>query len=638
MCGIAGILTADHAPASWLCDLTSRMTDRIAHRGPDHAASWNDGAHVSLGYRRLAILDLSPDGNQPQLARNGRLVLVFNGEIYNFVEMRDELAGHGVQFRGHSDTEVLLAAIDRWGLEGALGRAAGMFALALWDADAAVLQLARDRAGKKPLYFSRTEHAFFFASEIKALRDGARVPLSVNTEAIHHYLSLGYVPGSRTSYREIEEIAPGSITEIRRGQPPAAKRYWTLPPPDERATRTDVEDELERLLTVAVRQRLRADVDVGLFLSGGIDSSLIAALAARESPRPLNVFTVAFDDDAFDESEPAARVAAQVGARHEVLRLTTDARDMLPQIAAAYDEPFGDPSAVPTFAVARAAAARLKVVLNGEGADELFGGYRRQLAIWKLAGVAALAPLVPGLPQLANRLPHPSQSRTPYSFFYRVARGIGASPVDRYIAWSSDGFSESEKHRLMPGAALPPTAATLAAEAGWPLDRGPVADFMALDFAYGLSDCLLVKMDIATMAHSLEARSPFLDHRIVEWVARLPRRVVFSEPGTKPLLRRLARKFLPADVAAAPKRGFEIPLQRWTTGELHPMIADLCLDPNGIIVSLMDRRAVSEFVDRRWPMDAERWAKCAWFLLMLALWDRSCRPQPVGHEPMAVAR
>lgn len=635
MCGIAGVLTSDRAPASWLCDVTTRMTERIAHRGPDHAASWNDGARVSLGYRRLAIVDLSLVGNQPQLARDGRLVLIFNGEIYNFVEIRDELARDGVSFRGHSDTEVLLAAIDRWGMDQALARAAGMFAFAVWDADRGVLTLARDRAGKKPLYYTRAGGVLFFASEIKALRDGAQTPLSLNPEAVHHYLSLGYVPGDRTVYREIEQVPPGCVAEIRPGQAPAARRYWQLPAPDEQATPEDVEGELERLLAVAVSQRLRADVEVGLFLSGGIDSSLIAALAARASSRPLNMFTIAFDEAAFDESKAAARVAAQFGGRHEVLRLSTDARDMLPRIAAAYDEPFGDPSAVPTFAVARAAAQRLKVVLNGEGADELFGGYRRHVAIHRLARIAPLTNLIPGLARAADRLPYPQGFRTPYSLLYRAARGLGASPAGRYIIWSTDGFTEAEKRRLTPDSRQPATADTLAAEAGYPLDRGLVADFMALDFTYGLGDCLLVKMDIATMAHSLEARSPFLDHRLIEFAARLPRRTIFSERGTKPLLRRLARKYLPADQAAAPKRGFEIPLRRWTTGDLHPMIADHCLDPNGIVAGMMDRAALRDFVDRRWTMGVERWAKCAWILLMLALWDRSCRAEPLNHVPMA---
>ncbi len=637
MCGIAGILTTDSASASWLRDVTTRMTDRIAHRGPDHAASWNDGARVSLGYRRLAIVDLSPDGNQPQFARGGRLVLVFNGEIYNFVEIRDELVRHGVTFRGHSDTEVLLAAIDRWGVDDALARAAGMFAFAVWDADRNTLTLARDRAGKKPLYFTRAGGALYFASEIKALRDGAQVPLSLNAEAIHHYLSLGYVPGNRTAYREIEEVPSGCIVDVRPGQAPKPRCYWTLPAPDERATPEDIDGELERLLAVTVGQRLRADVDVGLFLSGGIDSSLIASFAARASSRPLNMFTIAFEEAAFDESGAAARIAAQCGGHHEVLRLSTGARDTLPQIAAAYDEPFGDPSAVPTFAVARAAGQQLKVVLNGEGADELFGGYRRHLAIHRLARVAGVVKLMPGLPRIAEHLPHPRGFRTPYSLMYRMARGLGASPAGRYILWSTDGFTEAEKRRLTPGSEQPSTAETLASEADWPLDRGLVADFMALDFKYGLGDCLLVKMDIATMAHSLEARSPFLDHRLVEFAARLPRRMVFSESGTKPLLRRLARKYLPDDIAAAPKRGFEIPLRRWTTGDLHPMIGDHCLDPRGIVATIMDRGAVRDFIDRRWTMDAERWAKCAWILLMLSLWDRSCRPEPLDHAPMAAA-
>ncbi|MCC7418394.1 MAG: asparagine synthase (glutamine-hydrolyzing) [Acidobacteria bacterium] len=637
MCGIAGVLTESDAPGSWLAETTARMTSRIAHRGPDHADSWNDGAAVCLGYRRLAIVDLSPDGNQPRVARGGRLALVFNGEIYNFVEIRDELARAGALFRGRSDTEVLLAAIDRWGLEPALARAAGMFAFALWDADARRLALVRDRAGKKPLYYCRSGGVWYFASEIKALRSGVGLSPDVNVEALHDYLSLGYVPGDRTICRDIEQAPAGAITFLARGRPPHAARYWQLPAPDEHAAPADLDDELDRLLTLAVQQRLRADVEVGLFLSGGIDSSLIAATAARASDRPLNMFTVAFDDEAFDESEPASRIAALFGGRHEVLRLSADARDTLPAIAAAYDEPFADPSAVPTFAVAKAAGRRLKVVLNGEGADELFGGYRRQVAIDRLARAEPLLRVLPGLSALARALPRPAGFRTPYSLAYRMLRGIDLPPAARYIVWSSDGFTEEEKGRLMPGRSCRPTAGALAAEAGWPLDRGTVGDFMSLDFVYGLGDCLLVKMDIATMAHGLEARSPFLDHRLVELVARLPRRTVFAGGGTKPILRRMARRYLPSDIVEAPKRGFEIPLARWMSGELRPMMADSCLDPSGIVAEVMDRTAVRDFVDRRWPIDDERWAKCAWILLMLALWDRYARgasPAP-APEPAA---
>jgi asparagine synthase (glutamine-hydrolysing) len=637
MCGIAGVLTADHANGAWLRDVTVRMTQRIAHRGPDHDAVWSDGARAAIGYRRLAIVDLSPEGHQPRFAHGGRLAMVFNGEIYNFVELREELEAAGVGFRGHSDTEVLLAAIDAWGFEPALTRAAGMFALAMWDADAGSLYLARDRAGKKPLYYAQAGGVLFFASEIKALRDGAGLALTEDHEALHHYLSLGYIPGTRTAYREIREVPPGSWASVRPGEAPRIARYWSLPAPDEHARIDDVDGTLERLLSTAITQRMRADVDVGVFLSGGIDSGLVATLAARAASRPLTVFTVAFDDAAFDETKPAAAVAARLGARHEIIPLTADARELLPQVAAAYDEPFGDPSAVPTFAVARAASRRLKVVLNGEGADEMFGGYRRHLAMHRLTPLAAVAPYVPGLASVAERLPHPAGFRTPYSLFYRVARGLAASPVDRYIAWSSDGFTESEKRRLMPDATMPSTAETLAAEAGWPLDRGPVADFMGLDFTYNLSDCLLVKMDIATMAHSLEARSPFLDHRLLDWVARLPRRTIFSEPGTKPLLRRLARRLLPDGAASQPKRGFEIPLRRWTTGDVFPMIRETCLDPNGVVLRLMHRRAVTDLIERRWHLDEERWSKRVWSLLMLALWDRESRAARLRlHGPHAI--
>lgn len=620
MCGIAGVMFHEPAPSDMLAGLCERMNRCIAHRGPDHTASWIGEERVALGYRRLAIVDLSPDGNQPVFAHDGRLVMVFNGEIYNHIEIRAELQQLGVWFRGHSDTEVLLAAIDRWGLETALAKSAGMFAFALWDGSTRVLRLVRDRSGKKPLYYAQAGGALYFASEIKSIRDGARVPVTIDHESLHHYLTLSYIPGPRTAYREIVEVPPGSWLEVTPGGRPSIKTYWTLPAPAEQAPIEDVDAELERLLSQAIRQRMRADVEVGIFLSGGIDSGLIAALAQRETSTPVRAFTIAFDDPAHDETEHATAVARHLGVNHEVIRVTPDVQALLPKIAAAYDEPFGDSSAIPTYAVSRAAAERVKVVLNGEGADELFGGYRRQLAMWRLAPYAAAASQVPGLSALADSLPAPTGFRTPYSLFYRAARGIGLAPLDRYIVWGGDGFTEEEKARLMPDSRQRATTAALGEQVGWPLHRGLVGDFMALDFMSMLADCLLVKIDIATMAHSLEGRSPFLDHRLVEWAARLPRSAIFSAPGTKPLLRKLASKLLPPQVVTAPKRGFEIPMRRWTRGELAPMIRDVCLDPNGVIASMMDISEVRALLDHKWPLDEDRWSKRVWYLLMLGLW------------------
>ena len=310
----------------------------------------------------------------------------------------------------------------------------------------------------------------------------------------------------------------------------------------------------------------------------------------------------------------------------------------------AYDEPFADPSALPTYAVAEAAGRHLKVVLNGEGADELFAGYRRHLAVlyfsrWERAfrlPAGALRPMM-------GFLPAPTGFRTPYAFFYRFVRGLGESPMGRYIVWSSDGFTEVEKRALYrpEDGVFPATADALSRDLSWLGGRGVVGDFMAVDFALSMGDCLLVKMDIATMAHGLEARCPFLDHRLAEWAAGLPRRVLFAGRTNKPLLRALARRYLPDAVASAPKRGFEIPLIQWVRRDLFAMISDLCLSPNGIVREIFEKRQIEGLLLRRDGLDEERWAKRLWILLMLALWDRLCRrytaPAGMAAQPPATA-
>ena len=638
MCGIAGAFAPAGERLDGLVEATGRMVRALAHRGPDHEGLWADaGAGVSLGYRRLAIVDLTADGQQPMRSADGRFVLVFNGEIYNHPGLRDELAQAGAGFRGRSDTEVLLAGIQNWGFQATLDKAAGMFGLAVWDARDRCLRLARDRAGKKPIYYIAGPRAFHFASEIKAFK-AAGLELSTDTNALWHYLSLGYIPSPRTAYREVRELPAGCCLTIGQDLEPRIDRYWWLAPPsDGVAPRGEVIEEVETRLTLAVAQRLRADVPVGVFLSGGIDSGLVTALAARSSGRPVRTFTVTFDDGPFDEGPLASQVVERYATEHQAIRLAPDVEALLPRVAAAYDEPFADPSALPTYAVAEAAGRELKVVLNGEGADEIFAGYRRHLAVWHAARWERWIPLPGGLLRtVAWRLPRPSGFRTPYALLSRAARGAGLPPAERYLAWSSDGFTEEEKALILRRsvARAPSTAATLDRETSWLGERGPVGGFMALDFVVSLGDCLLVKMDIATMAHSLEARSPFLDHRLVDYVAALPRRALFDGRTTKPLLRALAARRLPPDIVDAPKRGFEIPLVAWVSGPLRPMIADLCLSRDGVMGDLFDRGQVEALLTRRPPfrLDDERWAKRLWTLLMLALWDRMCRRAPVTAE------
>jgi asparagine synthase (glutamine-hydrolysing) len=622
MCGIAGVLSRHARDRDAATMELNVMAAAIAHRGPDHQGCWtSDDARGGLSHRRLSIIDLSDAGRQPMRSASGRFQISFNGEIYNYIELAAELRAAGVTFGTASDTEVLLAGFERWGVVKTLEKVAGMFALGLWDHHRNRLTLARDRAGKKPLYISRDGDRLYFASEIKALRAVGRGG-NIDREALHHYLSLGYIPGPRTIYDGITEIGPGTVVEFAESLAAEVTRYWEYPagetePVDFEAAVTETQSRLRE----AVRLRLRADVPVGVFLSGGIDSGLLVALAAAESRHRLRTFTISFGAKRFDESEGALAVAKRYDTDHTLIRVEPDVEALVPIIAAAYDEPFADPSAIPTYVVAGAAAQHVRVVLNGEGADELFAGYRRAWAARAMErfnfvprGVAA---------GLHGVLPAPRAHRSKYAFAHRFLAGLGAPLGERYIAWSSDGFTELEKRSLYRDApAVPSTPERLVHGLR---SRGELERFMELDFRTGMTDCLLPKMDIASMAHGLEARCPFLDQRVIEWAARLPRSVIFKGRETKPVLRALAAQLLPAEIVAAPKRGFEIPLADWIDGDLGALVRDTISSRQGIIDSLFERPVLSSLIDAKATGDRERRAKLLWILTMLGQWDQSAR-------------
>jgi asparagine synthase (glutamine-hydrolysing) len=606
------------------------MAGTLAHRGPDHQGEWaTEDGRVGLAHRRLSIIDLSPAGCQPMRSPSGRFQIVFNGEIYNYLELRDELRSAGRAFSTNSDTEVLLAAFEHWGVTATLRKVSGMFAFALWDVAERRLLLARDRAGKKPLYIADRGDRVFFASEMKALL-AVGVPDDVDHEALHHYLSLAYVPRPRTIYSAIREVPPGSVMVIDEKLHATVESYWRLPAPASGGVPFDeAVEETERRLREAVRIRLRADVPVGIFLSGGIDSGLLVALASQEASQPLRTFTVRFGEQRFDESAKARLVAERYGTEHTIITTETAAESLISRVAAAYDEPFGDPSAVPTYAVAEAASKHLRVVLNGEGADELFAGYRRAWAARLMSSVG----FVPrGLARGVHAvMPAPRRFRTPYAFAHRFIGGLHAGLGERYIIWSSDGFSETEKRRLYREPfAVEPTSETLGDNL---IEGSELSRFMAMDFIVGMADCLLVKMDIATMAHSLEARCPFLDHHVVEWAASLPRDVVFQGRNTKPILRALAAKYLPQEIVTGPKHGFEIPLADWIDGPLSSLVRDSLMSRNGMIADLFDRSTIEALVDGRETADRERRAKHIWILMMLAQWDEH-RRTATGHPAL----
>jgi asparagine synthase (glutamine-hydrolysing) len=630
MCGITGIFS----PSSNIINIgtqVNQMSERIKHRGPDGEGLWIDESNtIALGHRRLAIIDLSQDGAQPMSSSCGRYTMVFNGEIYNYLEIRSQLEKKGNSFRGRSDSEVLISAIATWGLIKALDSALGMFAIALWDKKLKTLSLVRDRAGKKPLYYCLSNKSLYFSSEIKSFKNLEGVSLSVSHEAISHYLSLSFIPSPLTIYNEIQEVVPGSVMSFNRGLSESTYRYWKFPEPSNYdLSFSDAVHQTDLLLTDAVKIRLRADVDVGVYLSGGIDSGLLTAMASNVSETPIKTFTVGFEGGSeFDETSLARLVSQRYKTDHETILLSSNVRDLLPKVVDAYDEPFGDPSALPTFAVSMAASKKVTVVLNGEGADELYGGYRRHMAV-KLA--SKIAPFTNIFPDnfwisLFHNLPSPSGSRSLYPFIHRFLKGLGNDVSSQYISWTSDAFTKNDKSKFLSSKSIfnIDTEKYLLNMAKDIKSRDLLSKFMIMDFLIGMSDCLLPKIDIATMAHSLEGRSPFLDHRVVELAAGLNKKVLMpSMRTTKPILRELAKKYLPDPIINAPKRGFEMPIVKLMNNDLYDLSRDMCLNKNGIVSDIFNTVELNDLFSKK-PKNIkneERRTKCQWNLMMLSMWE-----------------
>lgn len=629
MCGIVGSFFPEPRDPKSSLTAVRCMIQALKHRGPDGQGDWAaDSGRVFLGHCRLAIIDLSAAGQQPMASRDGRYIICFNGEIYNYLELKQELQGEGILFRSHSDTEVLLEGIARWGIDRALNKLVGMFALALWDNLANRLFLARDRAGKKPLYYHQSQAALHFASEHKAFKVLPEAKLTYDEASIYHYLSFGYVPAPRTIYREVAEVPAGHYLEVTSGLQTTVKSYWR---PDWAGQRrvgfAAAVEETESLLQEAVRVRLRADVPVGCFLSGGIDSGLLTAFASMELDRPLQTFTVSFREGSFDESPLARLVAERYQTEHHVIRLSPQLREVLPRVIRAYDDPLADASIIPSYCISQEARKLLKVVLNGEGGDELFGGYRRQLAMKLFSQARPLLGLIPpaGWRKLSQLLPAPQEFRSRYAFVHRFLRGMGQDAYDRYLAWTMDGFTDEEKKGLYRlGNRVNDSSVQFLRQAFEPLsDLPPFQHFLALDFLLNMHDDMLVKMDISTMAHGLEGRNPFLDHRLVEWAIGLPPEVKLKGARTKPLLRDLAHRYLPQEVATAPKRGFEIPLIEWLRGDLREMAYDYCLASGSLTMGLFKRSYLEELLAERLPLDPDRWSRRVFTLLVLAMWEET---------------
>jgi asparagine synthase (glutamine-hydrolysing) len=619
MCGIVG--AASTAPLPETLPIQA-MRDTLTHRGPDDAGLWwSPDRRVAFGHRRLSIIDLSPLGHQPMSDAAGELWITFNGEIYNFVELRHLLEQKGHSFRSRSDTEVILAGYREWGA-GVLPRLNGMFAFALYDAPNQKILLARDRAGEKPLYVAAAGHSLRFASELKALMADPAMERRIDRRALDLYLAYGYVPAGLCILDGVEKLPPGqSLTfDLRTGVKSSAV-YWSLPPPPSDAGAVEDEQlvtELEVLLEDSVRrQLLAADVPVGILLSGGLDSSLITAMAARAVPR-VNTFTISFPGHGtYDESAHARLVAEHFGTNHTTLSASAAPVSLLPELARQYDEPMADSSMIPTFLVSRLIRNEATVALGGDGGDELFGGYPQYNWLLRQAQIRKFVPrvLAPAFYRAAKELPVGLRGR---NFV------LGATaPQPLRLVHSNAYFDERTRRALLAGAG-PACASGYSAE-GFKLGMvesgiGAIDQATRLDFRTYLADDILVKVDRASMLTSLEVRAPFLDAGIIEFAfGRVPGRLKATRTARKILLRKLAGRVLPAAFDAERKQGFSIPLARWFAGEWGDyMTAILRADE-----TLFERTAVESLIEgqKQGRSNADR----LFALTLFELWRREYR-------------
>lgn len=601
MCGIAGfIAAASLRDADALRARGRAMADAIRHRGPDDGDVWVDAvAGVALAHRRLSILDLSPAGHQPMQSACGRYVVVYNGEIYNWAELRGELeaAAQAPAWRGHSDTEVLLAGIVAWGLEATLRRARGMFALALWDRSEKTLTLARDRIGEKPLYYGRVGEGFAFGSELKALRALPAARFDTDPGALALMLRYGYVPAPHSIYRGICKLPPGTLLRVTAdGRFGESEPWWRFAVAAQegvanRCALSDGEalDGLEAVLSAAIGEQMVADVPLGALLSGGLDSSTVVALMQARSTRPVRTFTIGFAEGDYDEATHAKAVARHLGTDHTELHVTPDeARDIIPRLPDIYDEPFADSSQIPTSLVCALTRKHVTVCLSGDAGDELFGGYNRYFwatSLWqRFGGVPSSlrrlgAKAVAAIPAntwnglfagVAWALPSRLRVSNPGDKLHKLAEVMGVqSPEALYRELVTQWRGPLPLH------ARDEPLTLLADSAQWPAMPCFAEQMMVVDTMSYLPDDILVKVDRAAMAASLETRVPFLDERVVSFAWRLPFRQKVRDGHGKWLLRQLLYRHVPRELVERPKQGFGVPIEHWLRGPLRDWAEDL---------------------------------------------------------------
>jgi asparagine synthase (glutamine-hydrolysing) len=646
MCGIIGFINLSASQKrEELSAACKEMCDTLRHRGPDSSGIWVDeSSGIALGHRRLSILDLSESGHQPMVSHSGRYIIVLNGEIYNFKSIRREIEGSGYIFKSNSDTEVALSAIERWGFADALSRFNGMFAFALWDRKERVLRLVRDRLGEKPLYYGWSGKSFIFASELKALRKHPDFEVEVNREALALYLKYAYIPAPYSIYMGIYKLLPGmvlTLSNFTAGFLPAPEPYWSAKASLEdgirnrfKGSKTDALKELDSLLKDAINMRLNSDVPLGVFLSGGIDSSLVTALMQAQSSRPVKTFTIGFCEKTYNEAQKSARIAEYLGTEHtELFVRPQDSLEVIPQLADIYDEPFADSSAIPTFLISKLTRSYVTVALSGDGGDEVFGGYNRYF--W-----------APGIWNKIKSLPYPLRDaggrflhvlpvrawdylgKAVSCFFPENMKQQNCGYKIHKLASLLDAINQQELYGKLVSF-WPNSFSLVKNTSGASLsgvnnknDLKPLSFsewMMYNDLITYLPDDILVKVDRASMAVSLETRAVFLDHRVVEFAFSLPAEMkVYGNTG-KLLLRDLLTQYLPNRLFDFQKMGFALPLDSWLRGPLRPWAE-----------SLLDEKKIRsegffnpEPIRKKWQeyLSGKRnWQYHIWIILMFQAW------------------
>jgi len=618
MCGICGVVRLNDPPTD--LETVRAMADTLRHRGPDDGGVWRspDG-RVALGHRRLSIIDLSPAGHQPMTEQTGRLWISFNGEIYNYQELREELRGLGHTFRTATDTEVILEAYREWDVDG-VKKLNGMFALAIYDLDRQRLFVARDRAGEKPLFYRHYNGTFTFASELKAMMIDPTFPRVVDPLALNQYLAFGYIPDNHCIFRGVNKLPQGcAMTYDLRTDSVRVWQYWSLPQPMNGQPVDDeaLVDELEALLLDSVRLRLIADVPVGIMLSGGVDSSLVTAMAARVSSKPVRTFNISFPGHgAMDESPHARMVAEYFGTDHMEIAAGAAPVDLLPELARQYDEPMADSSMVPTYLVSRAIRRDATVALGGDGGDELFGGYFHYEWVRRQDMVRRLVPgfLRGAASAIGRALPLGVRGRG-----YLIG---SARDMDWSIAHANLYFDAGSRRRLLAPSGILTDDGAEESKTGLSIGKSAMQRAMAMDFRSYMVDDILVKVDRASMLTSLEVRAPLLDPRIIEFAfGRVPDRLRAWKGQRKVLLRKLAKRVLPPQLDITRKQGFSIPLATWFRGDWGRYMREVLAEADP---ALFDRDTIQGLIagQEMGLVNSHR----IFALVIFELWRREYRP------------